>query len=268
MVTTTITYPATNTGTGTAETTLNGGNAIIVPDSTREIISFSPFVVPVAAITLDQEHVMRIRWTSDDISIQPKDLVWNYLGIIDATGQSLSHPIMQNWEMHVPTNGNENVTVTGTPIALTTAAMLIGIQTFHSTGRTGKPQQYWINPGAQTAVGTAVATVTGSTYTFNNVKALNWVSGYATPAAAGLSDALGGTMTLTSPDFQSALPVSFPTTPYVMGLAADGINQGLEQAKLPVMIPTRQNVSITESFASPQAVAVDGTFMSMVGFLR
>ena len=170
--------------------------------------------------------------------------------------------------MHIPTNGNENVTATGTSIAATTAAMQVGLQTFHSTGRTGKQQQYWTNPAAETATGTAAATVTGSTYTFNNVKALNWVSGYATIAAAAVSDSMGGTMTLQSPDFQSALPVSYPTMPYIAGLSAVGSISPIAQTKIPVMVPTRQNVSITESFNVAQANAANGTFMSMVGFLR
>ena len=89
MVTTTITYPATSLGTATAETTLNAGNNIIVPDSTREIISFSPFFVPTAEIDADEQHVMRIRFTSNDISITPKDMVWNYYGTIDAVATGL-----------------------------------------------------------------------------------------------------------------------------------------------------------------------------------
>lgn len=268
MVTTTITYPATSVGTGTAETTLNAGNNVIVPDSTREVISFSPFFVPTAEIDADEQHVVRIRWNSDDVNITPKDLVWNYYGTIDALANSMMHPIFQNWELHIPTNGTENITITGTQLAATTVADQIGIQTFHTTGRTGKAQQYWINPGVETAIGTAAATVTGSTYTFNNVRALNWVSGYAVIATAAIDDSVGGTMTLTSPDYQSALPVSFPTMPGIAGTSAVGGVGGPMQAKWPVDIPTRQNVSITESFANAQAVAGNGTFMSMVGFLR
>lgn len=268
MVTTSITYPATSTGTGTAETTLNSGNNIIIPESIRELQSFTPFDVPLTALTADELVIVRFRWTSNDIpQLTPKDVIYA-LGQTDASGGEFQHPIYQKWDFNTPTNGSENVTATGTNIVAQTAAQQWGLQTYQSTGRTGRPQKYWSNPGATTATGTAAATVTGSTYRINSCKMITDAYALAHPDSVAVSDSMGGTMTLTSPDFQTALPLSFPVMTVLAGLAADTALGVLEQARWPVAIPTRENVAITESFASAQAVAGNGTFISGVGFTR
>lgn len=268
MVTTTISYPATSTGTGTAETTLNSGNNIIVPESIRELQSFTPYVVPSGALTADELVTVRFRWTSNDIpSLTPKDIVYA-IGQTDGTGDGFAHPMLQAWEFNTPTVGSENVVATGTNIVAQTAAMLWGIQTYQSTGRTGRRQKYFSNPGATTATGTAAATVTGSTYRINSVKEICEVYAYAHPDSVAVSDSMGGNMILTSSDFQTALPVSFPVMPVLAGLAADTSLSVLAQARFPVSVPTRENVAITESFQCAQAVAGNGTFITGVGYYR
>lgn len=268
MVTTSITYPATSTGTGTTETTLNAGNSIIIPESIRELQSYTPFVVPLTAFTADELVQVRIRWTSNDIpQLTPKDSIYA-IGQTDASGEGFAHPILQAWDFNTPTNGSENVTATGTNVVANTAAMLWGLQTYQSTGRTGRQQKYWSNPGATTATGTAAATVTGSTYRVNSVKMITDVYAMACPDSVAVSDSMGGTMILTSPDFQTALPISFPVMPTLAGLNADGQLGYNQQVRFPIAIPTRENVAITESFVNAQAVAGNGTFISGVGFTR
>jgi len=269
MVTTTQALTATSTGTGTAKTTLNSGNDFVVPDPTKEIISFTPYLIPSGALTLDQPVSQRIEFESNDLNLQPKDLPWFALGVIDGTGQTPMHPVFSTFDLNAKTNGGENITISGRSLGqLNTAAMLLGIQITQSTGRTGRPEKYWFNSGATTALGTAAATVTGSTYRINNTRMITDVLGYATTTTATVSLTAGGEITLASPDFNTSLPVSFPIMPQISPLAADWAAQNTKMSHFKVAIPTRPNVAITESIAVAVALSGNGTWMSGVGFLR
>ena len=50
MATTLITATGTGFGTGTAETQLNGGANLTLPESTREIVEAVPYILPTAAL--------------------------------------------------------------------------------------------------------------------------------------------------------------------------------------------------------------------------
>ena len=269
MVTTTQALTATSTGTGTAKLTLNSGNDFVVPDPVKEIISFTPYVIPTGALTVNQPVSTRITFESNDLNLQPKDLPWFSIGTILGTGQSPVHPTFSTFDLNAKTNGGENVTISGQTIGqLNTVAMLVGIQLTESTGRTGRPEHYWFNPGTTTALGTAAAQVPGSTYRINNSRMITDVIGYATTTTATVSDTAGGEMTLTSPDFNTSLPVSFPVMPQIAGLAADAAINNPHMSHFKVAIPTRPNVAITETFTNAMATAGNGTWISGVSFLR
>ncbi len=270
MVLTTIAYPATSTGAvAGVETTLNNGNDIIVPEPTKELVSCTFYVVPSGLLTAAQALETRYRFTSNDIDLQPKDIVYlSVNAVVGATNTSM-HPILQDWKFYVPTGGGENITASGTIFDTTTVFSREGMQIVHSTVRTGKRQMFWANPGAQTSTGTTNgALVTGSTYRINNVSDIAMAYGYNASNAVISAESTGGEFVLTSSDFNTSLPVSFAQTPQIAGIGAIYGMLNTKNNMVPLNIPTRENVAITESYRMQGVATAAGDWITGVGYHR
>ncbi len=270
MVTTSIAYPATSTGAvAGVETTLNNGNDIIVPEPTKELVSATFYVVPSGLLTVAQALETRYRFTSDDIDLQPKDIVYMSVNSVVGVSNTSCHPVLQSWAFHVPTDGGENITATGTIFDTTTVFSREGIQMIHSTGRTGKKQMFWANPGAQTSTGTTNgALVTGSTYRINNVTDISAAYGYNASQAVISAESTGGEFVLTSSDFNTSLPLSFAQSPQIAGIGAVYGMLNLKQNMVNINIPTRENVAITEAYRMQGVATAAGDWITGVGYHR
>ena len=268
MVTTTLPFNMTSVGaTADVKTTLNAGNDVIVPDPVKEIQSFTPVMTPTAAQVLDQPLIGQIQFESNDLNLQPIDLTLPFCGGLDAVGSNNMHPILQSWDLNVPTNGGENITVSGQEKIVQTNGAGIGFQLTVSTGRTGRREKFWFNSGTLNA-DTAAGSNTGATYRINNSKMITDVYGWASGLTPAASVHVDGIFNLQSPDFDTALPVGGVIYPLVGGLATDGAYQVAMTNHLKVAIPTRNNVAITEIMNFADAPSVTAEWMTGVGFYR
>lgn len=269
MVTTAIAYQATNTSaTAGTSTTLNQGNDIITPEPSREIVNMTIWGVPSAAITAAQMLEERITLTSNDIDLQPKQISYLISGSGLGASFATMSPMLQSWPMHIPTEGGDNITAQGTPYDTTTVPTSVGLMMMYMTGRSGKRQVFWADPGAQTSTGTTAALTVGSTYRINNVSDLAYATGYMALNVVTLSDSVGGEMTLVSSDYNTSLPLSYPVQPAVVGLSTIIGVIFPKQALNAINIPTRENVAITEQFRHVVSQAAAGDFISGVGYHR
>ena len=269
MVTSTIAYQATDTSTtaGTA-TTLNQGNDIIVPEPVKEIVNLTIWGIPSGAITAAQALEERITLTSNDLDLQPKQISYLLSGSGLGASFATMSPMLQSWPTHIPTDGGENITAQGTPYDTTTVATSVGLQVMVSTGRSGKRQVFWADPGAQTSTGTTAALTVGSTYRINNVSDIAYYTGYNAANTVTVSDSIGGEMNLISSDFNTSLPLSFPVQPISVGLSTLLPAISPRQAMGAINIPTRENVAITEQFRHTVTQGAAGDFISGVGYHR
>ena len=268
MVTTTLPFNITSVGTtADVKTTLNAGNDVIVPDSVKEIQSFTPVMAPSGALTVDEPAIGRIEFESNDLNLQPVDLSLPFFGGIDGTGANPMHPILQSWDLNIPTNGGENITVSGRELIVQTVATGIGFQLTVSTGRTGRREKFWFNSGTLNA-DTAAGSNTGATYRINNCKMITDAYGWATALTPAVSVQVAGTWSLSSPDFDTALGLGGMLYPQIEGLAAAAAIQNAMTPHSKIAVPTRNNVAITETAIFDDAPSVTAEWMTGVGFYR
>lgn len=244
------------------------GSDVDIPSTTREIVSFTPYIIPIT-FTADLEMAVRFETDSDDLDLKPTDLAVIGSPAEDGTVTTGANTmIFKTYDLHVPTNGGEIVQAFGTNIADPTTDPHAGGQYLFSDRRLGKPQVYWTHPNALSAYGTgSQAFVNGSTYRFNNVSRIVNAYGWGAMNTQTISDSFGGCFRLSSPDFKTNMPQEYPYQTSFGNVVAASTCYLPTISMWNVDIPTDPIVAITEAINAEGTTLAGGmSFITGVGY--
>jgi len=219
-----------STGTGTTETTLNGGNDTPIPTGVTAVLDVIPYQVPTAAITAAQSSIQRVRHSSTafgNVNIEPKRIIAPIIhGGVGAFTSGL-HPALDAYPVNIPCipNVQQSLTITGTPLVANTAAMAVGEWIYISdVGPPSGPVMYYDDSGV-TAIGAATTTeVTGGTITVLGGKELKFARALLGIQTVTVSESIGGSARMDSTGFNTSLPCHVPVQPLIAAPTTAGMS--------------------------------------------
>jgi len=251
---------------GTVRTQLGGD--VDIPSTCREIVSFSPYGIPVT-FTADLEMSERYEITSIDVDVNPTDIaVFTAPGENATITTGANSMIFKTYEMHTPVTGGEIIQVFATNIVDPTTDPFCGGQFLYSDTPVGKSQVFWTHPNALSAYGTgSVAFVNGSTYRFNNCRRIVNCYGFGATNTITISDSLGGCYRLSSPDFKTKLPQEYKYQGSNTNVVAASTEYCPTTTLHNIDIPTEPIVAVTEAWNQEGTTVAGGvSFITGVGY--
>ena len=177
-------------GTGTAVTTINGGNAYTTSNLAGALIDSTPIMAANAAMTAAQSMAAQFEIKSTSIgAISPKKyLVPPIHGGLGATFAE-QIPIARAWQMNTRlSNSNIPLTLTGTPLVANTAAPRLGANMTFSTLTPTFRENFYDSFATGTSSGTSSAQVSMGNITVNGGSALTQIYGQLNVGTVTVSD--------------------------------------------------------------------------------
>jgi len=251
---------------GTDKTKLGGD--IIVPSKAAELLSVTPYGIPIT-FTADAEMLVDLSIESDDTDLSPtKIAVYVAPGEDASITTGANSMIYKTYNLNTPLEGGDVVTAHGTNINDPTTDPHFGCGLLYSDIPSGRPQTFWKNPGATSAYGTgSAAFVEGSTYRFNSSMRITNIYAIIAMTTQTISDSLGGCCQLTSSDFKTKLPQIYPYQVSFGNVVAASTQYCPTTLLWNVDIPTEPVVAVTESIDQEgTSIAGNAQFMTGVGF--
>jgi len=251
----------------TAKTQL--GSDLISPSTARELLSITPYCIQ-TTYTADIPSIVRYELESSDADLNPTKISVLLNGPEDAAVTiGASTMIYKTYSLNTPIGGGDVIKLYGTNVIDMTTDPYCGAGVLISDQRTGKPQTYWTSPDAANNYGTGNDSyVAGATYRWNNSARITKVYGFGvTNTTRTVSDSIGGTIKLESPDFVTNLPQQYPIQPTLDNSTTLGSNQTPTVSLWNVNIPTDPIVAVTEYFDQEALTSAGGiAWMTGVGY--
>jgi len=268
----------TTIGTSTTKTQLNGAADLIIPAWAKSIVSITAYVQPIT-YTASEATTVKLTLESDDIAIQPFEVVLtpNHAGIGTVHDQHAPKP--DKWIINCPVQGGEYLKIYGTALVANTAAPTMGWtitfankpptdpQVMALTKTNGKQRYY--KSGTYTNTGTGAGQTAGTAYTI--VGATRIIEVYGTADKGGTltaSEPTLGYFTLYSPHFVEPIPLEFCMTPIPSGLGTIGTATTENMVRFKVDVPTQTPCQIQDYFNLEIGVTVTANWVTTVGFER
>lgn len=245
------------------------GSDLISPSTAKELLSVTPYGIQ-TTYTADLPNVFQLELESSDADVNPTKIGVLLNGPEDAAvTTAASTMVYKTYDLNVPIGGGDVIKAFGTALIDFVTDSYFGCGVLISDQRTGKPQTFWTNPAALNNYGTGNdAYVSGATYRWNNSARIKNVYGFGvTNTTRTVSDSIGGTIKLESPDFVTNLPQIYPIQPTLDNSVTLGNNQTPTVSLWNTNIPTDPIVAVTEYFDQEALTSAGGiAWMSGVGY--
>lgn len=210
----------TSIGTGTTKTLL-GGAKVILPSRCRSILSIMPQVTVATPTTVEGVNT-QFDVESDDVVLQPYQVIGAPIApVLGATGTQYQGPV-EKWPIGCPTNGGEQVSISGTALVGNTVAPTAGCGIVVSDLPAPFSQRH-SKIGTYTSTGTTANTdVAMTAFTFTGGSKIVEVWGTHNGITVAAADAMMGMIKFTSSEFGQSLPVKLPLNSMAGLLGATG----------------------------------------------
>lgn len=254
---------ATSIGTGVAKTQLNSAAKITLPAWTKSIVAAFPYLVGVTP-TATESFSAKCIIESDDITVAPVEMTPQPFGAhLGATGSTMSNRL-EGFELNIPCQGGEDISVYGQAHVANTAAPYMGCGLVVSNRKYGR-QRFWKN-GTITSTGTSAGETTGTAYNINGAERIVEVIGTVQQTTVDQVKPQLGYLRLASSDFVHAVPAQYPVTPAGATLGALGESLQGQATRYKVSIPTHERCTIQDYFNLEVAITTAGYWLSQVSF--
>jgi len=244
------------------------GSDIILPSLCKEIVNFTPYIIPV---TFTADLIMDVLFNVESDSADLKPTQFGLLGSSAENGTittAANAMLLQSYDMFAKVDAGDVVKIYGTNIDDPTTDPYAGANIMISDRPSGRKQIHWICPTSTSAYGTGNdAFVAGSTYRFNGVQRIVNTYGWLATTTATISDSIGGNYRLTSNDFKTKFDQIYAYQVGFVNVVAASSEQIPKIQLWNVDIPCNTVVSITEEFATEGVtIAGNAKFLSGVGY--
>lgn len=263
MVMATLNATGTSLGTGTTKTQLNGGSNVTMPAWARELVAIAPYAV-LDTVTGDESLLVKIALESDDVAINPFEVLANPVEGADATSGESFVGLLPDFPVHCPLKGGEEIAVYGTCLASNTAAPYAGVTMVVADRRTGR--QKFAKVGTLTGTGTAAAEVAGTAYSIHGSERIVEVYGTVKTITKAASNPIVGYIRLQSNDFKVAVPLKYAFQPISGALGGVGCRNNAGIKRFPVEVPTNTTCTVQDYANFDLAPASAGSFITGILF--
>lgn len=246
MVTTVVHASATACGaTAGVKTLLNGTTNVVMPSWARSIVKITPYTAT-DSITANLSTIVKFSLESDDVAITPFEVFSNPEAGFDQTDGAPYHAKLQDYYVHCPLKGGEEIKVYGTALTSYTGDVYAGCTLTVSDQKFGR--QRFSKVGTYTGTGTGAAEVPGTAYTIHGSERLIEVYGVISSIVLAAEDMKMGTFRISSNDFKVAVPLKWGCNP-ISGCigTVDGPYLNPPTRK-EVDIPTNTTCTLTDYF--------------------
>jgi len=222
-----------------------GGADLVLPSWARSILAIRPTVTN-ATPTNDEPLVHKIKFESEDFSIQPYEVLCAPTGPNIGANSGVQAPESPWYPMNCPVNGGDRLQVFGNEISALTADAFMSCQIILSDKKAGS--QYHAKVGTWTDSGAVGIYTPETAYTLTGGHTLEELYGIAMPVPAAELEGMTGYFEFRSNDYEDPTPLKLPTNPISPNIGTGGAaTPGVARAKveLGILSPCKITGSLT-----------------------
>lgn len=220
MTTWTDIVTATNSGTGTSSTTLNGGNNYVTSNMAGCLKEVVPVQAPSGAITAGESSLQRFTVTSTSIgAIAPKNIAMTPVQAVLGTGAAAMVPIARGFVFNTPLPmSNVPITFSAAPYVANTVGYMVGANLVLTTEGASDRENFYDCVSSSTSTGTGTGAVSLGNITINGASALTMVYEHIGAGTVTASKSMLYRLNVSSADLTPIQSVSAYGQPVASGL--------------------------------------------------
>jgi len=261
---------STSIGTGTAKTTINGGNNITKPTQAVNLVEVVPYISSSGAMTAGESLAVTLELDSFSVDLLPKRII--VPPIQSGLGVTITqvNPLLEAYECNtgLQEGATSQFIVSGTNQIAPTVATNLACALHYSTTPPNRPEHFYHKPDDETTFTTATTT-TGNSFTINDGMWLEDMYVSAFTAVYTVSQSLTGYGSFTSNDFGNSLPLKVPIQPGCASLGATGTQATLALASYHnTHMPMKTSCKINTAFTNDIVSTGNTAFIMGVGYTK